>query len=150
MNLKLFTPSRALLRQLARFLVTTVAGLCIDLGVYAVLVAAGVPAVFANLISASLSVVVVYFLSKGFVFGGRHSIGVFIGFAGWYAVSIIAFSLFVQAGVDVWGLPPMIAKVASLPFSFVANFLAVRGVFLLADRRAALRSPQDARNPDPS
>ncbi|AAT88263.1 hypothetical protein Lxx02070 [Leifsonia xyli subsp. xyli str. CTCB07] len=124
-----------------RFLSTTVAGVTVDVGGYAALTAAGVAAGPANLVSASSSVFVVYLLSRGMVFPGRHTVAGLIAFFGWYGFSIALFSLLLQGGVDAFALAPLAAKLISLPFSFAVNFFAVRAIFAVVDRLATRKEP---------
>lgn len=125
-----------LLRQLFRFLSTTVVGVAIDVGGFVALATLGIPAGIANLMSAGVSVLAVYALSRGMVFPGRHTVGGLLAFFGWYAVSILLFSWLIQWGVDALGLPELVAKLLSLPLSFTLNFVAVRTIFAAVDRTA--------------
>lgn len=125
-----------LLRQLLRFLSTTVVGVVIDVGGFVLLAMAGLPAGIANLVSAGVSVLAVYALSRGMVFPGRHTIGGLLAFFGWYAVSILLFSWLIQWGVDALAIPELLAKLISLPLSFTLNFVAVRTIFAVVDRAA--------------
>lgn len=123
-----------LARQLLRFLSTTMVGVVIDVGGYILLAMAGLPAGIANLISAGISVLAVYALSRGMVFPGKHTVGGLIAFFGWYALSILLFSWLIQWAVDAFAIPQLPAKLMSLPLSFTLNFVAVRSIFGLVDR----------------
>lgn len=125
-----------LLRQLLRFLSSTVVGVAIDVGGFVVLAMLGISAGIANLMSAGVSVLAVYALSRGMVFPGRHTVGGLLAFFGWYAVSILLFSWLIQWGVDALGLAELVAKLLSLPLSFTLNFVAVRAIFAAIDRAA--------------
>lgn len=123
-----------LVRQLLRFLSTTVVGVVIDVGGFVLLAMLGLPAGVANMASAGLSVLAVYALSRGMVFPGRHTVGGLAAFFGWYAVSILLFSWLIQWGVDALAIPELVAKLISLPLSFTLNFVAVRSIFTVVDR----------------
>lgn len=115
--------------QVLRFLFSTIIGLTADLVVYAGLLLLGVLPGVSNSISASIAVIMMYFLSSRFAF--RASVGgsgVVLFFV-WYALSIAGFSWLVQVGVDVLALDPIVSKIGTLPFSFGANFLATRTIF---------------------
>lgn len=132
-----FTPGMSsLFRQLVRFLSTTVVGVAIDVGGFLLLAMIGLPAGIANMTSAGVSVLAVYALSRGMVFPGRHTVGGLLAFFGWYAISILLFSWLIQWGVDALALPELPAKLISLPLSFTLNFVAVRSIFTVVDRRA--------------
>ena len=120
---------RVLVGQVVGFFGTTVLGLSVDLLLYAVLTALGVPAWAANLTSSAVAVVVVYVAATRFAFRATSTVPRFLLFAGWYALSITGFSLLIQWGVDTLGLHPFLSKLASLPFSFAANFLFSRSLF---------------------
>ena len=115
-----------LLRQATRFLASTLVGLVVDFGLFALAVHLGLQPGPANAISSACAVVVMYVLSTRVTFGTRAGLTGFLLFAGWYAVSITGFSFVVQALHTQLDLAPVVSKVATLPFSFVANFLAVR------------------------
>lgn len=137
MSIPHFTPKVEpnLFRQIARFFSTTVVGAGVDVGGFAVLAALGVQPGIANLVSAGVSVLAVYGLSRGMVFPGAHSVGGLLAFFGWYAVSILLFSWLLQLGVEAFAVPALLAKAISLPFSFALNFVAVRTIFAVVDRR---------------
>jgi putative flippase GtrA len=120
---------RVLVGQVAGFFGTTLLGLSVDLLLYAGLTALGVVPWAANLASSAVAVVVVYLAASRLTFRAAPTIGGFMLFAAWYAVSIPVFSLLIQWGVDTLGLHPFLSKLASLPFSFAANFVFSRSLF---------------------
>lgn len=132
--------SRSLPAQAARFLLGACIGLAIDFAIYLVLVAIGAPPGLANLVSASCAVIFTYVFSTRYTFGVRGSVWRFVAFCGWYAVSIIGFSLAVEWLHSAFAFAPFWAKAATLPLSFGANFVATRAILVVGG------SPSD---PDP-
>lgn len=126
--------------QVLRFLVSTILGLTVDLGVYIALLLFVVTPAIANSISASVAVIVMYFLTSRFTFRARAGGSSVVLFFVWYAISIAGFSWLVQVGVDVLALDPVVSKIGTLPLSFAANFLMTRTIFLFLTRKHAVVS----------
>ena len=125
---------RHALPQLLRFLLGSAAGLTVDLAVFALVLRAGAPPWIANTISAGCAVVVVYLLATRYAFRSDRTPGGFFLFVGWYILSILLFSGFIEVLYIETGWPPFVCKLVSLPPSFGANFLVSRA---LLQRRAA-------------
>ena len=126
------TGLRALLARLLSFAVGSGLGLLVDLGGFAALTLAGLLPVTANIVSSSLSVVVVYLFVTRRTFRVRAHPATFLCFAAWYAANIAATSWTIQYLVDHVAALPWVWKVALVPISFGANFL-----FNLALHRAS-------------
>lgn len=120
---------KKLVGQLIRFFVTALIGLGVDLGVFWILTCVGVLAGFANGVSSLCAVVALYLVSSRYAFGVGGRLLTVLLFLAWYAISIVCFSLVIQFAVSIWDWEPLWAKLTSLPFSFVANFIAIRLVF---------------------
>ncbi|GAA2035903.1 GtrA family protein [Pseudokineococcus marinus] len=119
----------ALLRQALRFLVGTCLGLSVDLSVFGLLTWAGLAPWLANVLSSACAVTVVYLVSTRYAFGAAMSVRSYVLFVGWYALTITVFSLLIQLVVQSTGWAPLVAKLLSLPPSFLANFLFSRWLF---------------------
>ncbi len=130
------TGSQHTLGQFLRFLLGSAAGLTVDLVVFAGAVRAGAPPWAANTLSAACAVVVVYLLATRYAFATDRTPGGFLRFVGWYVVSILLFSAFIELLHTGTGWPPFVCKLVSLPPSFAANFVASRA---LLSRGAAVR-----------
>ncbi|WP_158437819.1 GtrA family protein [Naasia lichenicola] len=143
-------PSRltVLISQLLRFLWSACAGLGVDLGLYALLTHLGVEAGLSNVISSGAAVVVLYLLITRYTFGQQATVLTFALFVGWYVLSISVFSLIIQWGVDGLGLHPLVSKAASLPLSFLANFLFGRLLFARFARPRAGADPEGGSETD--
>ena len=125
-----------LIHHLTRFLIGTLLGLVVDFGLYSVGVALGLEPGWANLISSTVAIVVMYFVNTRYTFRVRPTLLSFAIFVAWYAASVAGFSVLVQVIHDTWNLAPLWSKVAILPLSFVTNFVATRFILLpRADRR---------------
>ena len=111
-------------QEAARFFLTTLSGLAVDLGAYWLLVWLWAPPGVANIVSSAMAVLVLYVVNTRYTFRVRPSRWAPVLFFCWYAFSIFAFSIMIQLVSPMLG--PMIAKLASLPLSFLANFLVVR------------------------
>jgi putative flippase GtrA len=117
---------REALHQLVRFLLGSALGLTVDLAVFATGVGLGAPPWLANTISAGCAVVVVYLFVTKYAFRGGRSRAGFLLFVGWYVVSIVLFSGFIELLHAQTGWAPFICKLVSLPPSFGANFVVSR------------------------
>ena len=124
---------RTALPQLLRFLLGSAAGLTVDLVVFAGVLRAGAQPWIANTISAGCAVVVVYLLATRYAFGSDRTPRGFVLFVGWYVLSILLFSFFIEVLHAETGWPAFLCKLISLPPSFAANFVVSRA---LLQRRA--------------
>ncbi|SEO70241.1 GtrA family protein [Trujillonella endophytica] len=138
---------RGLLAQLVRFLLGSGLGLVVDLSVFAIAIAAGAPAWAANVLSAGCAVVVVYLFVTKYAFAHGRSRASFAMFVAWYALSIVVFSALIELTREGTGWPAFVCKLASLPPSFAANFVASR--LLLRPRPADGPTGGDAVAPEP-
>ena len=125
-----------LAHHLVRFLIGTLLGLVVDFGMYGIGVALGLEPGWANLISSTVAIVVMYFVNTRYTFRVRPTLLSFVIFVAWYAASVAGFSVLVQVIHDTWDLAPLWSKVAILPLSFVTNFVATRFILLPRARRA--------------
>lgn len=112
-----------------RFFLGTVGGLATDLTVFTVLTKVGLAPGFANIISATLGLLVVYFLVTRYAFKAQHNALKFIGFVTWYSLMILFWGGVIQLLVVNTGLPPLVAKLATIPISFGLNFVFSRVLF---------------------
>lgn len=112
-----------------RFFLGTVGGLSTDLTVFTALTKVGLAPGFANIISATLGLLVVYFLVTRYAFKAQHSALKFIGFVTWYSLMILFWGGVIQLLVVNTGLPPLVAKLATIPVSFGLNFVFSRALF---------------------
>lgn len=123
-----------LARHLIRFFVGTLLGLTVDFGLYSVGIALGLEPGWANLVSSTVAIVVMYFVNTRYTFRVRPTLLSFVVFVAWYAASVTGFSVLVQFIHDTWHLEPLWSKVAILPLSFVTNFVATRFILLRRHR----------------
>lgn len=112
-----------------RFLLGTFGGLATDLSVFTVLTKVGLAPGFANIISATLGLLLVYFLVTRYAFKAQHSNLKFIAFVTWYSLMILFWGGVIQLLVDNTELPPLFAKLATIPVSFGMNFVFSRVLF---------------------
>ena len=112
-----------------RFFLGTVGGLVTDLTVFTILTKVGLAPGFANIISATLGLLVVYFLVTRYAFKAQHSSIKFIAFVTWYSLMILFWGAMIQLLVDNTGLPPLFAKLTTIPISFGLNFAFSRVLF---------------------
>ena len=130
-----------LAHHLTRFLIGTLLGLVVDFGIYSVAVALGLEPGWANLVSSTVAIVVMYFVNTRYTFRVRPTLLSFVVFVAWYAASVTGFSVLVQLIHDTWHLAPLWSKVALLPLSFVTNFVATRFILLRGVERRPV--PED-------
>lgn len=119
--------------QFIRFFLGSAVGLAIDLAGFFLLTQAGWQPMLANGASATASITAVYLLVTRYTFSRSADVATYVLFFAWYAMSIVVFSIAIQAIST--GLPaePEIVKLASVPVSFLLNFAFSR--FLFKDRR---------------
>jgi putative flippase GtrA len=134
-------PVRPTTAQFLRFLAGSAAGLTVDLVVFAGAVQIGAPPWVANSLSAGCAVVVVYLLATRYAFGSDRTPGGFVLFVGWYVLSILVFSVFIEVLHLRTGWPPFVCKLVSLPPSFAANFLVSRALLHRRAGEGAVRLP---------
>lgn len=104
-------------------------GLTADLAIFQTLIRLGALPAIANTASSAVGVTIAYLLVTKYAFGTERSKKTYFAFISWYAFSIISFSLLIQLTADITGWPPLVCKLASLPFSFSANFTFSRILF---------------------
>jgi putative flippase GtrA len=115
-----------LVARLARFAAIAGAGWAGDCALFALLLAAGLPAFAANAASATVAASWVYGASVRAVFRCRGDHGRRL--AAWLlcqAAFIVATSWAVAALAHATGMPPLAAKIAVTPATFLANYLAM-------------------------
>ncbi|SDO32940.1 GtrA family protein [Geodermatophilus sp. DSM 45219] len=135
-----------LVRQVLSFLLGSGLGLAVDLSVFALGVRLGAAPWLANVVSAGCATVVVYLFVTKYAFAAERTRTGFLLFVGWYVVSIVLFSAFIEVLHVQTGWAPFVCKLVSLPPSFAANFVVSR---LLLHRRAA-SGPAPGRGPAPA
>lgn len=136
---------RQFLHQGIRFLLGSLAGLICDLTLFELFIWLGALPALANAASSAVGVTVAYLLVTKYAFGTRRSKKTYLAFVTWYALSIILFSFLIQLTAARTGWPPLVSKLASLPFSFSANFAFSR--FLFRNRGSDEHRPQELAAP---
>ena len=115
--------------QFLRFFASSAGGLVTDVVLFQALLLLGLDPWLANAISSAAAITVVYLLATRYAFGTETRWLTYAVFFGWYAGIVVAVSLFVQAMTTATDLPAIVWKLASIPVSFVLNYLFSR--FLL-------------------
>jgi hypothetical protein len=113
-------------RQLVTFFLGSLGGVVVDLVLFQLLVRAGAAPVLANLISSTVAITITYALVTRYTFPASASVASYLMFFGWYAISIVGFSVAIEALAQSTGWSPFLCKLLSLPFSFAVNFIASR------------------------
>lgn len=119
------TDVRALAVRVLHFAGVSGAGLCLDYLVYWLLCRSGVPAGWANAVSASCGVTFVFVASARRIFEADHHFQwpLFLPYAAYQAVAIAAASAAVGLLDDALDGKFLLAKLLVLPVTFTANFL---------------------------
>lgn len=112
-----------------RFFLGTVGGLVTDLSVFTILTKSGIEPGIANIFSATLGLLVVYFLVTRYAFKTEHNHLKFIAFVSWYSLMILMWGAVIQLLVEFTGVAPLLAKLATIPISFGLNFAFSRVLF---------------------
>lgn len=118
-----------LVRQFVAFFFGSALGLLIDLAGFALLHWLGIDPAIANAISATASITVVYLFITRRAFGRRAHWSTYVVFFGWYLGSIVFFSLLIKFLAESTHLDALWWKLASVPVSFLLNYLFSRLLF---------------------
>jgi len=118
-----------LFHQIRNFFKSSLAGVSIDLVVFKLLTLSHLSPARANIVSSSLSITATYFLTSRLVFQAEPTFAKWALFVAWYAFSITAFSCLIALLVTATSAPPFFCKLATLPFSFLANYTFCRFAF---------------------
>ena len=129
------------MRQFLSFFGGSAVGLFIDLVGFSLLVMAGLQPWQANAISSTIALTVVYFLVARFTFAARARVGTYVLFFTWYGLNIVVFSTLIHMVVARTDAIPLLVKLASIPLSFVLNYLFSRVLF--RGRPRAASAPPD-------
>jgi putative flippase GtrA len=119
------------LGRIIRFAGVSGAGLCLDYAVYSLLCASGVPAGWANLVSAGLGVTFVFAVSARRIFASseRFLLGLFAIYALYQLAAVSAASWLVGEATHVLDGRYLLGKTLVLPLSFTANYLFMSWLF---------------------
>jgi len=119
-----------MLGRIVRFAGVSGAGLCLDYAIYTLLCASGVPAGFANLVSASCGVTFVFVVSARHIFEGEHFlVRLFMLYALYQVAAVTLASAAVHAATDLFDGRYLLGKTVVLPASFTANYLFMSWLF---------------------
>ena len=113
-------------KAIIKWLITVSGGLSIDLTVFYFLSTQDVSIFLTNFISSGLAVTFVYFMSVKFVFEDKgYGYLRYVLFISYYSISISFYSYCITLLVNEFSLFPLIAKIITLPFSFIINYYCV-------------------------
>lgn len=120
-----------------QFAVVSATGLLLDIITYHTLIyMAGLRPFFANVISALLAITFVFSLAGRYLFlqskGSARSYFIWVAYQ---CGSIVGFSALIEWIVN-HGLDVTFAKIVTLPFSFVTNYIVLRTILVSASKRA--------------
>ena len=117
------------MRQFLSFFGGSAVGLLIDLIGFQLLVFWGLVPWQANAISSTLALTAVYLLVARYAFAATARVRTYLLFFAWYGGIIVVFSALIELAVIYTGWPPLLCKIASIPLSFIVNFLFSRSLF---------------------
>jgi putative flippase GtrA len=109
-------------RQFVAFFWGSAVGLAIDLVGFQVFVWLGLEPWLANGLSSFISITAVYFLVTRYSFGSGTRLWTYVLFVAWYSMMIVIVSTLIQLLSAATGAEPFLWKLASVPFSFAANY----------------------------
>ena len=117
--------------RILKFAGVSGAGLCLDYAVYSALCASGVPAGWANLVSAGLGVSFVFAVSARRIFASEDHflLGLFAVYALYQVAAVSAASWLVGEATHVLDGRYLLGKTLVLPLSFTANYLFMSWLF---------------------
>lgn len=110
-------------KKLMRFFLCSAAAVSLDLLIFCCLTGNGWEPFNANTLSALLAVSLVYLTSVRYVFT-EHGYGWtnYLLFIFYYSCSILFFSYLIQVLQQEWIDVPILAKIVTLPISFLVNY----------------------------
>jgi len=109
--------------RIVKWFFTVGIGLIIDLIIFYTLSSNSVNIFLSSLISSGLAITFVYFSSIRYVFQDKdYAISRYILFILYYAISISFFSFMITILVYEFSLVPLVAKIVTLPCSFLVNY----------------------------
>lgn len=112
------------LDTLLRFATVGAITTLLDITLFTTLVAAALPPAPANLISFSCGIAVSYMLNRSWTFGARHSNAKALKFLAATLTGLLISTGLVAALATL--MPPVLAKLLSVPVLFAWNYLTVR------------------------
>ena len=111
---------------LSKFFLIAFCGATLDFGLFYFFTELEIEPFFSNLISASCAVILVYFLSKIYLYQKSYSKKEFFQFTTWYAISITIFSSLITLVLNLFSFEPALAKFLVMPISFLTNYFVGR------------------------
>ena len=122
------------LRKLVKFAGVSGAGLCLDYVVYTVLCESGVPAGWANLLSAATGVTFVFLVSSRRIFESERHFDhrLFAVYAAYQVIAIAVASAAVGGATDLLDGAYLLGKTVVVPFTFLANYLFMSWLFAVS------------------
>jgi putative flippase GtrA len=129
-------PTLPRVSRLLKFAGASGAGLCLDYAIYALLCSGGVPAGWANLVSAGAGVSFVFAVSARRIFESseRFLLGLFAAYAAYQLAAVSAASWAVGELTHVLDGRYLLAKTLVLPCTFTANYLFMSWLFAARGR----------------
>lgn len=109
-------------REFIWFFIASGSGLVVDLAGFFALTQVGFEPWLANAASSTVSVTCVYFIATRYSFKVSTSWTTYAIFIIWYAASIALFSYLIELTHVQTAIPAFVAKLLSVPISFVMNF----------------------------
>jgi putative flippase GtrA len=127
--------------RILKFAGVSGAGLLLDYAIYTTLCMSGMPAGFANLISAGTAVTMVFLVSARHIFegGGGFMVRLFVFYALYQVLAVSAASAAVHAATDLFDGRYILGKTIVVPFSFTFNYLFMSWLFATRDREPGAR-----------
>lgn len=127
------------LKRILQFAGVSGTGLAIDYAIYTVLCAGGMPAGWANLISAGTAVTFVFVASARRIFQTEHRYleRLFAVYAVYQVVAVSAASWAVGTATELFGGRYLLGKTVIVPLSFTANYLFMAWLLSARDRKPA-------------
>ena len=109
--------------RIVKWFFTVGIGLLIDLTLFYVLSSNFVNIFLSSLISSGLAITFVYFSSIRYVFQDKnYTISRYLLFVLYYSISISFFSFIISILVYEFSFLPLVAKIVTLPCSFLVNY----------------------------
>lgn len=117
------------MNQLARYTLIALAGFVVDCTLFAALhLVFNLPALPANLISATAAVTLVYFTSAHRIFSyqGHLLLPKFVAYLAYQATVIVLFSTLIAWLATTLAAPALMVKIGIVPLQFIMNYIILR------------------------
>lgn len=115
-------------REAFTFAIISFGTLLVDIALFKVGLFLGLDPFFANFISASVAAILLYVIAAKYSFKQTRSITSGTATLIWYTLSTLGWSTIIGLVANHFHLDPLVAKIATIPGSFVLNYFVMKSI----------------------